>query len=112
MKPSKVSSLATRALSMPVASGVELVARSLKDGKDKALVTPLLLPVSSCSADLASASFHSPVSDSRASFQLLVALVVVTEIDLSFSALNQSLFNHSSGFASALLKGSVTSATL
>src|SRR6266571_2000899 len=107
-----VSSLASRGLFKPVWSGDELVATSLKEGEERALLTQEIFPVSSCSPALTSASFHSLVSLSRDSFQLLVALVVVTEMDLIFSTLKKSLFSHSSGFASTLAKGSETTATV
>src|SRR5256885_15204745 len=97
---------------MPVLSGAVLVATSLKLGEESALVTLLDLAVSSCSPFLASASFHSPFSFSRWSDQLLVALVLVTEIDFRFSTLKKSLFSHSSGLGSMLLMASETTATV
>src|SRR6266566_1227189 len=107
-----VSIFASSGLFSPVCSGAELVATSAKEGDEKALLTHEIFPVSSCSPVLVSASFHSLVSLSRDNFQLFVALVVVTEIDLIFSTLKKSLLSHSSGLASTLLNGSETTATL
>ena len=98
---------------MPVASGDVFVATSAKDGYDNALDAEPLFPLSRSSPGFASASFHSPVSLSRESFQLFVGLAAVTETDFNFSTLNHSfLSSHSSGFASTLENGSVTRETV
>src|SRR5882762_6252616 len=99
-----VSILASSGCFNPVWSGAELVARSLKEGEERALLTQEILPVSSVSFVFRSASFHSLVSLSRDNFQLFVALVVVTEMDFNFSTLKKSLLSHSSGLESMLLK--------
>src|SRR2546421_4883987 len=93
-------------VSRPSSSGLALVATSTKLGELKGFATPDALELSSCSLGFASASFHSPDSVSRESFQELVATGNVTAMDFTFSTLKKSLFNQFSGLGSMLARGS------
>src|SRR5512135_338933 len=104
----------TVGLSRPVCAGFVSGGRtSLKLGELSAYEKLEVLEESSFSSGLASASFQSlAVSVSRVTFHELVAAGYVTAIERIFSTLKKSLFNHDSGLASMLLKGSDTTATI
>src|ERR1035437_997626 len=100
-------------LSRPVGSFVSAGRTSRNAGELTAKEKPEVFDESLCSSAFASASFQSVlVSLSRLSFQELVAAGNATAIERFFSTLKKSLFNHGSGFASAVLKGSEMTSTV
>src|ERR1043165_1443177 len=100
-------------LSKPNASGFGFATTSLMLGDESTDVKPLVLLGSGASPAFASASTQSlSLSFVRETLHEFVATVCVTVMDLIFSTLMKSLFNHSLGLGLRFDSGSDTNETV